>query len=296
MNSKRAFTLIELLVVIAIIAILAAILFPVFAKAKEAAKKTQDLSNIKQIGTSTMIYSADYDDYYPRQEYKSGVNLDGWNTPITWRDALLPYVKNGTRRYANAANTASINMADGGIWDTPNKPNFRGVYAFNRNLSPGRCYWDVNVSNWMCDSNDIGVADPAVPVFPSVSQTQVENVAQTISIHTIAVNPDWQAGGDYSEASWWWYGGAQWPPEFTGPNSHEKWDADLSSAAGYVPIARYRYTEGMNSAFADGHAKYVKKGALNWCRFVYSPGLESDRGDNWSWMFDPGQPCAAFAN
>jgi len=63
---KRAFTLIELLVVIAIIAILAAILFPVFAQAKEAAKKTASLSNAKQTGTSTMIYIADSDDVFPK--------------------------------------------------------------------------------------------------------------------------------------------------------------------------------------------------------------------------------------
>ena len=59
---KQAFTLIELLVVIAIIAILAAILFPVFAQAKEAAKKTQSISNLKQIGLAWTIYSGDYDD------------------------------------------------------------------------------------------------------------------------------------------------------------------------------------------------------------------------------------------
>ena len=62
---KRAFTLIELLVVIAIIAILAAILFPVFAQAKVAAKKTQSISNLKQVGTSFIIYTADYDDNFP---------------------------------------------------------------------------------------------------------------------------------------------------------------------------------------------------------------------------------------
>ncbi|MEL4411502.1 prepilin-type N-terminal cleavage/methylation domain-containing protein, partial [Shewanella algae] len=62
---KRAFTLIELLVVIAIIAILAAILFPVFAQAKAAAKKSACLSNTKQIGTAFNLYLADYDDTTP---------------------------------------------------------------------------------------------------------------------------------------------------------------------------------------------------------------------------------------
>jgi len=62
---RRAFTLIELLVVIAIIAILAAILFPVFAQAKEAAKKTQAISNSKQAGTAMAMYMADYDDSHP---------------------------------------------------------------------------------------------------------------------------------------------------------------------------------------------------------------------------------------
>ncbi len=62
---KKAFTLIELLVVIAIIAILAAILFPVFAQAKQAAKKTQYISNMKQAGTAVQIYLSDYDDTFP---------------------------------------------------------------------------------------------------------------------------------------------------------------------------------------------------------------------------------------
>ena len=69
---KKAFTLIELLVVIAIIAILAAILFPVFAQAKEAAKKTACLSNLKQIGTATEIYLNDYDDTYYAHRFNCG--------------------------------------------------------------------------------------------------------------------------------------------------------------------------------------------------------------------------------
>ena len=69
---RKGFTLIELLVVIAIIAILAAILFPVFAQAKLAAKKTSDLSNLKQIGTSTKLYEADYDDYLYQHRFNIG--------------------------------------------------------------------------------------------------------------------------------------------------------------------------------------------------------------------------------
>src|ERR1700722_472493 len=67
-KTNKGFTLIELLVVIAIIAILAAILFPVFAQAKLAAKKSSDLSNLKQIALSTFLYLNDYDDnYYPHR-------------------------------------------------------------------------------------------------------------------------------------------------------------------------------------------------------------------------------------
>ena len=92
---RSAFTLIELLVVIAIIAILAAILFPVFAQAKEAAKKTSDLSQTKQIGTGATIYSADADDMMVP------VNGTSWGSPLygtvdcpTYPSLIQPYVKN----------------------------------------------------------------------------------------------------------------------------------------------------------------------------------------------------------
>lgn len=101
MRSKnRAFTLIELLVVIAIIAILAAILFPVFAQAKLAAKKTQSLSNIKELGLATQMYLNDFDDRYTPAfngatpngdwgEYTStGVDLHNH-----WHHNILPYIK-----------------------------------------------------------------------------------------------------------------------------------------------------------------------------------------------------------
>ena len=75
------FTLIELLVVIAIIAILAAILFPVFAQAREAARKTTCLSNMKQIGPAMMMYIQDYDETYPQSEYGGGAHGERARTP-----------------------------------------------------------------------------------------------------------------------------------------------------------------------------------------------------------------------
>ncbi len=87
---RRGFTLIELLVVIAIIAILAAILFPVFAQAKAAAKSTTVLSNLKQAGLGAMMYGNDYDDMFPLV-----LRLDKANAlPITWQDMINPYTKN----------------------------------------------------------------------------------------------------------------------------------------------------------------------------------------------------------
>lgn len=292
MRCSKAFTLIELLVVIAIIAILAAILFPVFAAAKESAKKTQDLSNTKNQASAIIMYSADNDDMYPRQVYKRpNNNLWGWNVPFTWREAVMPYVKNGTTNYSDG--TTTIPLAEGGIWSTPAKPTGRGVYQSNRILMPAYCYWNEPNSSWDCDSTDDGYPN-GKPVMPSVSVTQLDAPAQIIATFTVGINPDWNASGDFSEASWWWWGGAQWPPVFTGPTSGEKWDADSNVFPTYS-MPRYRYQGGMNNAYADGHAKFIKKGQLNWCKYVYVKGITSDYRNNWDWLFDPGQPCAPFA-
>ncbi len=88
-NPTRAFTLIELLVVIAIIAILSAILFPVFAQAREKARQSACLSNTKQIGTALVMYLSDYDGAYPYASTK-----ETFTPKIRWADRLHPYTKN----------------------------------------------------------------------------------------------------------------------------------------------------------------------------------------------------------
>ena len=82
---RAGFTLIELLVVIAIIAILAAILFPVFSRARAKARQTSCLSNVKQISLALMMYAEDYDESYPVVDHTVGYD---------WWDPLQPYVKN----------------------------------------------------------------------------------------------------------------------------------------------------------------------------------------------------------
>lgn len=134
---RRAFTLIELLVVIAIIAILAAILFPVFAQAKIAAKQSASLSNMKQIGLAQFMYMNDNEDRYPTSYLKRFMGDFNW-----WAQ---PYMKNldilispGRNIAPTSLNSACANDGHGNSWDfTPysdnnptNMPKLWG-YGFN---------------------------------------------------------------------------------------------------------------------------------------------------------------------
>ena len=91
MSRRSGFTLIELLVVIAIIAILAAILFPVFARARAKAQQTSCLNNVKELSLSTLMYCSDYDSKSP-PEYQAGPPTNGWGGGTG--GCIYPYVKN----------------------------------------------------------------------------------------------------------------------------------------------------------------------------------------------------------
>lgn len=134
MRLRKAFTLIELLVVIAIIAILAAILFPVFAQAKAAAKKSAAISNLKQNALAVMMYTDDSDGTYPQSAY---FGLSGTSKAIySTFDVIMPYTKNKDI-FNDPAEAKAINWKDiiatkvaGGPYVSPQNLETAGV-AFN---------------------------------------------------------------------------------------------------------------------------------------------------------------------
>ena len=122
---KRGFTLIELLVVIAIIAILAAILFPVFARAREKARQTSCLSNAKQLTLAAHMYASDYDDMIvPR-------SVGHWTFPAAyhrWFQLLPPYLKN-TQVLSCPSQTSDFDLTAYGVGDLD--------YGLNRDIHTG---------------------------------------------------------------------------------------------------------------------------------------------------------------
>ncbi len=144
---KKAFTLIELLVVIAIIAILAAILFPVFAQAKAAAKQTANLSNLKQLGVAAQIYAGDYDDNLPvdpgfdfcPSDPSLGVgDIDRWGN-YYWPFLFEPYTKQ---------EPATIQKGPGGFYWSPNAP---GNNPQSLSGDRARCVWPEPAQSWGLD-------------------------------------------------------------------------------------------------------------------------------------------------
>lgn len=189
----RAFTLIELLVVIAIIAILAAILFPVFAQAKVAAKKSASVSNLKQIGLAHFMYMGDYDDTFVTSWAKGWVG--------DWSFFVQPYMKNTQillepQRTINPASLDSVcgpAANDGygtyyllpGQRDNPTGEKSLWGYGFNNGVT-----WNDNRGLTRAVANTVNPNQTIDVTFGGVTvQTQVHSTTQVGISHTSVVSP-----------------------------------------------------------------------------------------------------------
>jgi prepilin-type processing-associated H-X9-DG protein/prepilin-type N-terminal cleavage/methylation domain-containing protein len=214
-----AFTLIELLVVIAIIAILAAILFPVFAQAREKGRQASCTSNQKQIGLALLAYSQDYDETLPLGSYMDPTNT----SPTPWMNIVDPYVKGGypTRSLDSGASTygvyacPSFDMSI--IGDRPSHS-----YAVNRLLMPSHINDAIAV--W-------GKQDPA-------ALADLKAPAQTVFLVEAAGNRIFTDGDDTQS--------------FAGQPTVAQ-----QCQAVYL-LVRTRHSGGANYLFGDGHAKWFK--------------------------------------
>ena len=242
-RAVSAFTLIELLVVIAIIAILAAILFPVFAQAREKARAASCLSNIKQIGIGVMMYIQDNDEAYP---------IGGWNDPpysanptrlSRWYLDVDPYMKNKVIRNC-PSNPQHIN-------ETLN------INGFN---SQGTNYGaNSSVMGWLYGLRLPKLTSPAKIVLFCDSATLKDDVVtannrldikdpKTWISHIAAVpNDNWNVNG---------------PTYFDKNNTYSAPLAPCSTPSDNNPSQIRRpiavHNLGSNSAFGDGHAKWMQ--------------------------------------
>jgi prepilin-type N-terminal cleavage/methylation domain-containing protein/prepilin-type processing-associated H-X9-DG protein len=284
-SSHSGFTLIELLVVIAIIAILAAILFPVFAQAREKARQTTCLSNEKQIALGVMMYLQDNDEAFPRLEYTEGTVRQNY-APLTWDVAVAPYIKNGSQTVNWATTDGSpANITDGGMWLCPSQPqaDAHRTYAGNDTIFVQLRY---------------GINGQEIPV------TRLAQISHPADVVMVSENNNilsYYGTSDRLSGDAYWQCGGTGVYKCSGPESGANWDKDISGTGPDLPewqwaqMARYRHSGVSNFVFADGHVKSIAKGQLNWCKNFYYPGIGSAyTPESPTWLFDTGNACAGF--
>ncbi|MFO7946783.1 MAG: DUF1559 domain-containing protein [Armatimonadota bacterium] len=185
---KRGFTLIELLVVIAIIAILAAILFPVFARAREKARQSACLNNCKQMGLAFNMYLQDYDETLPFAciRYESAAVRPwhgGSSTVHWWPDELFPYVKNHQIFYCPSNGEDAIGYGY----------NVRLGYYGNHPTRSGPIYDGVKLADIEYPSQTVCIADRHEGDYPSSSwyrlwNSSMNNPDRWTTIHNGGLN------------------------------------------------------------------------------------------------------------
>lgn len=257
---QKGFTLIELLVVIAIIAILAAILFPVFAQAREKARQASCLSNEKQVGLALLQYLEDYDEQYPSGSRDYALN----NTPQTnpfeaglgWAGQIYPYTKSAAILKCPDDSTSSVNAQNG----TEALYPVSYSYNFNVALKPAQATLTSPASTVMLAEVKGDVADATASDekgnstnWPTVFSSTTDGL-NVLAIADGTALPAVQSNGTYTGV------------------------LDTGIMGGYlptnVPYPTYfntglnggrdgRHSSGAIYFMSDGHAKYFKPGAIS---------------------------------
>jgi len=296
MNRQRrlGFTLIELLVVIAIIAILAAILFPVFAQAKSAAKKTADLSNLKQNMIATLMYANDADDYLPHTN---------WQEDYVFGARVLPYTKNRDI-FRNPAVSFKIGMVQHQKVDNPDTNGVAPGYMINPNdpcvglgvstAGGANFYRDIYPAiDYRLNENIFGYqeAPPGTPCAGGSSR-YFAPAPNTSSVGGTGTKGSNYGGGVQGVGDG--YGGTTlvnpskvvvWTdfPAF----GNLTWPGNVIN--GFYGIKLGFWSDGANAAHMDGHAKYYKTTKL-------LPNVKSDGTLIFPDLWDGGEGCTGPAN
>ncbi|BDI30482.1 hypothetical protein CCAX7_25330 [Capsulimonas corticalis] len=229
---SKGFTLIELLVVIAIIAILAAILFPVFAKAREKARQISCASNLKQIGLAAVQYVQDYDE-------KGGFSYSPFGGSV-WPQ-LSPYIKNYDPNTGQGAGASVISCPD---------------------VATRKSTYSVNSQVWgLLDPRPLGSRAGAEFYGDTVSIAKIDAPATIVFAFDSVTN---LAGNGLAESA----GESATPhPAMIKDHSSESWANDYLGTFWNNKQVAWRHTAGANFAFCDGHVKFFKQGTLkdeNW--------------------------------
>ena len=293
-RSKRSgFTLIELLVVIAIIAILAAILFPVFAQAREKARAIACISNLKQIGLATMQYTQDYDETYPDGWHPDGLNdSDKYSGINVWRLSILPYVgqsfgnpKTSADMYSSAT-AQTWNKAN--VLSCPDQPTstIYGPSSYGYNTTALTNGWNDSIGSSPLQYNGkhmAAILNPAGLVAycdaAQVNAPEQNGASPNADPHYYDAGADTaqecvnyqNAGqGETGNCGPWQMNPSVWQ-SFQGTATHTggvDWSvgvpgeaSDWGANSDRRPFARH--AQHINCAFADGHAKSVPVNNLN---------------------------------
>jgi prepilin-type N-terminal cleavage/methylation domain-containing protein len=258
---RRAFTLIELLVVIAIIAILAAILFPVFAQAKEAAKKTQAISNQKNIGLAFILYTSDHDDVLPNVTWQDSFNVGGggsytiptnflgefWNGSLGWPISIIPYHKNDTK---NGNKSSILFSPNDGQFSNFSKPSF-GVVLQSVNW-PGVERWSLTDAANNANIFPLSFCSNLYLSYSSSRNSSGQWVATAYtgprSLTSVASPASTMLTTEYGKGIAGSYQTTTYSNYycFLGYGGYDRWKSGQ------------RYSGGRTLSFTDGHAKFYK--------------------------------------